>query len=98
MLSQLAGAYGVHPNRVAQSLDQALSGLVGIFSRQREADWTAKAAAYGQQGQDLYAEMGQLTTRLTWLDQMSACLQASLTGVWSATGHTRSIFYASVSL
>ena len=37
-LRQMAAAYKIHPNLAAQVRDQALVGLVGIFSRARESD------------------------------------------------------------
>ena len=66
-LSQIAATYEIHPNLVAQWRDQALSGLVGIFSRARESDWQAKQAAFEEEKQELYAEIGRLSTQLAWL-------------------------------
>jgi hypothetical protein len=40
---------------------------VGIFSRARESDWQAKEAAYEEEKQELFAEIGRLSTQLTWL-------------------------------
>ena len=66
-LSQVAAMYEIHPNLAAGWRDQALVGLVGIFSRARESDWQVKAAAYEEEKQELYAEIGRLSTQLTWL-------------------------------
>jgi len=66
-LSQIAANYGVHPNQVAQWRDQALAGLSGLFSNQQAADWQAKTVADEQEKQDLYAEIGRLSTQLSWL-------------------------------
>ena len=66
-LSQIAASYEIHPNMAAQWWDQALVGLVGIFSRARESDWQAKETAYEAEKQELYAEIGRLSTQLTWL-------------------------------
>lgn len=66
-LNQVAATYEIHPNLAAQWRDQALSGLVGIFSRARESDWQAKEAAYEEEKQGLYAEIGRLSTQLAWL-------------------------------
>jgi len=66
-LSQIAASYEIHPNMAAQWRDQALVGLVGIFSRARESDWQAKETAYEAEKQELYAEIGRLSTQLTWL-------------------------------
>jgi transposase-like protein len=66
-LSQVAAAHGIHPNLVSQWRDQALAGLTGLFSRAKESDWLAKEAAYEQEKQELYAEIGRLTTQLSWM-------------------------------
>ena len=73
-LSQVAAAYDVHPNLVGQWRDQALAGLASLFSRAKESDWAAKEAAYEQQQQELYAEIGRLTTQLTWLKKKAGKL------------------------
>lgn len=66
-LSQIASAHGLHPNLVAQWRDQALAGLPGLFSRKAEHDQAAKDAATEQQMNELYAEIGKLSTQLAWL-------------------------------
>ena len=66
-LSQVATAHGLHPNLVSQWRDQALVGMANLFSRAKETDWTAKEAAHEQEKQELYAEIGRLTTQLSWL-------------------------------
>ena len=73
-LSQVAATYGVHPNLVSQWRDQALSGLAGLFSRARETDWAAKEATHEQEKQELYAEIGRLSTQLTWLKKKAGKL------------------------
>jgi putative transposase len=73
-LSQVAAAYGVHPNLVGQWRDQALGGLAGLFSQTRERDWAAKETAHEQEKQDLYAEIGRLTTQLSWLKKKAGTL------------------------
>jgi len=66
-LSQVASAHGLHPNQVSQWRDQALSGLSGLFSRAKEADWEAKEKRHEEEKQSLYAEIGRLTTELSWV-------------------------------
>jgi transposase-like protein len=73
-LSQVAAAHGVHPTQVSQWRDQALSGMVSLFSRAKETDWTAKEAAHEQEKQELYAEIGRLTTQLSWLKKKAGKL------------------------
>lgn len=72
-LSQVAATHGLHPNR-AQWRDQALAGMAGLFSRAKETDWVAKENAHEQEKQDLYAEIGRLTTQLTWLKKKAGKL------------------------
>jgi len=71
-LSQVAAHHEIHPNLVSQWRDQALAGLAGLFSRAKENDWAAKEAAYEQEKQELYAEIGRLTTQLSWLKKKVA--------------------------
>ena len=67
-VSQLAIEHGLHPNQLYRWRDIAVAGLPSLFSRQETLqDQAAKAAAHEQQLQDLYAEIGKLTTQLTWL-------------------------------
>jgi transposase-like protein len=73
-LSQVAAGYGLHPNLVSQWRDQALAGMAGLFSRAKETDWAAKEAAHEQEKQDLYAEIGRLTTQLSWLKKKAGKL------------------------
>jgi transposase-like protein len=70
-LSQVAAAHGLQPNLVTQWRDQALAGLSSLFSRTKANEWAEKEAAYEQEKQDLYAEIGRLTTQLSWLKKKS---------------------------
>lgn len=73
-LSQVATAHGLHPNLVSQWRDQALAGMSGLFSRTKESDWAAREAAHEQEKQELYAEIGRLTTQLSWLKKKAGKL------------------------
>lgn len=67
-VSSLAAEHGLHPNQLYRWRDIALAGLPSLFARQETVqDQAAKAAAHEQQLQELYAEIGKLTTQLTWL-------------------------------
>jgi putative transposase len=64
-LVQIASEYEVHPTQLKTWRTIALEGLPGLFEKQ---DSTAELkAAYEQQLTDLYAEIGKLTTQVTWL-------------------------------
>jgi transposase len=69
-LSQIASEHGVHPNLLSQWKATALKGLPGVFERgggQAEAE----RAAHAKQLEELYAEIGRLTTRVNWLKKKS---------------------------
>jgi transposase-like protein len=66
-LSRVAAGHGLHPNLVSQWRDQARSGMASLFSRTKETDLAAQEAAHEQEKQELYAEIGRLTTQLSWL-------------------------------
>ena len=64
-LSQLSSEYSVHANVLRDWRTQALKGLPTVFERQD--DVAELKAAHAQQLEDLYAQIGRLTTQITWL-------------------------------
>jgi transposase-like protein len=63
--AQIAAEYEVHPTQLKNWRAVALEGLPRLFERQ---DSTAELRkAYEQQLSELYAEIGKLTTQVTWL-------------------------------
>ena len=64
-LAQLASEHEVHPTQLKNWRAVALEGLPGLFEKQDSA--TVLQAAHEQQLTDLYAEIGKLTTQVTWL-------------------------------
>ena len=66
-ISQLAAEYDVHPNQLYRWRDVALTGLPRLFSGQSAQEQAAKDAAHAQQLEELYAEIGKLTTQLNWI-------------------------------
>ena len=73
-LNQIAAEHGVHRNLLSEWRDQALAALPTIFSHQTERDQLAREAAHAQQLQDLYAEIGKLSTQLAWLKKKAGHL------------------------
>jgi transposase-like protein len=69
--SQIAAEHGLHPNQLYRWRDIALAGLPSLFSGETAQDQAAKEAAHTQQLEELYAEIGRLTTQLTWLKKKS---------------------------
>ncbi len=66
-LSEIASAYGVHPNMVRKWREQALAGLPGLFSRKQEADIRELQVEHEAEKHEVYAEIGKLSTQLAWL-------------------------------
>jgi len=64
-LTQIAAEYEVHPTQLKNWRAMALEGLPSLFEKQ---DSTAELKrAHEQQVTELYAEIGKLTTQVTWL-------------------------------
>ena len=64
-ISQLSSEYGVHPNVLREWRQAAIKGLPDIFENRDSL--TEARAAYERQLEDLYAEIGRLTTHVTFL-------------------------------
>lgn len=70
-ISQLAAEHGLHPNLLVRWREVALKGLPTLFSGQAIQDQAAKDVAHEQETHELYAEIGRLTTELSWLKNKS---------------------------
>ena len=68
-LSQIASDHGVHPNQLRQWKAKALEGLPALFERDGKAQ--QEKATHDRQVQELYAEIGRLTTQVSWLKKKS---------------------------
>src|SRR5215207_4929796 len=66
---QLAAQHGVHPNQLRQWKEIALKGLPHLFAP--DQDSASQAASYEAKINDLYAEIGRLTTQVAWLKKKS---------------------------
>ncbi len=64
-LTQLASVDEVHPNLLRDWKAAALAALPTAFERRDSLETTR--VAHEQQLQELYAEIGRLTTQVTWL-------------------------------
>jgi putative transposase len=68
-LSQLAGEYKIHPNVLREWRNAAVNNLASLFER---GDDVAKLrASYEQQLDELYGQIGRLTTQLAWVKKKS---------------------------
>ena len=69
-LSQLASESGVHPTQLKEWKKIALNGLPELFNHKGEtADKLAQQ--HEQRLEELYAEIGRLTTQVNWLKKKS---------------------------
>lgn len=69
-ISQIASEYGVHPTQLKRWKVQVLERLPEILEDGRRKGDEA-VVAYKNQVQELYAEIGELTTKLNWLKKKS---------------------------
>ena len=68
-LNQLAAEQGVHPTQLRDWKKQVLEGLPNLFEALPE---TARlAAAQERERDELFAQIGRLTTQLAWLQKKS---------------------------
>lgn len=70
-VGQLAAEYGGHSNMLYRWRDQALAGLPSLFNDQAAQELVQKEAERQQEREALYAEIGRLTTQMTWLKKIS---------------------------
>jgi transposase-like protein len=73
-LSQIASEYETPTNVISRWRDQAVAALPGIFSEQSAQDLAAKEAAWEKEREEFYAEIGKLSTQLSWLKKKSGRL------------------------
>jgi putative transposase len=69
-LPQVAARHGVHPNLLRKWKAQVLEGLPGLFTDE-ERSRRALESEHQRQLDELYAEIGRLTTQVTWLQKKS---------------------------
>lgn len=71
-IGQIASEQGIHPNQLNRWKAIALEGLPSLFSKDGKAtDAYVTATEHERQLHELYAEIGRLTTQLTWLQKKS---------------------------
>ena len=69
-VNQIASEYGVHPNVLYRWKKQALENLPKLFADENK-DEHARQAEHERQVNELYSEIGRLTTQLNWLKKKS---------------------------
>lgn len=64
-IAQIAAETGVHPTQLHRWRKQALDNMPQLFAR--EESWEAEKASYEAKIEELYKEIGRLSTQLAWL-------------------------------
>jgi putative transposase len=67
-VNQLAIKHGVHPTQLRDWKKQVLDGLPNLFEQSPEA--VRQAAAEDREREELFAQIGRLTTQLAWLKKI----------------------------
>ena len=68
-ITQIASENDIHPNQISAWKATALNGLPTLFERESKAH--VEQAAHQQQLEELYAQIGRLTTQVGWLKKKS---------------------------
>jgi transposase-like protein len=66
-VSELASEYGIHPTQLHRWRNHVLQNLPQLFERTDNV--AAVKAEYERKIEDLYTEIGRLTTQLAWLEK-----------------------------
>ncbi len=69
-ITQIAAEHQVHPNQIYKWKGEVLQGLPGLLTNE-ERKVQALEAAHERELEELYAEIGRLTTQLAWLKKKS---------------------------
>jgi len=73
-VGQLVSEYGVPKTVLYQWREQALTGLPTLFGDHLAQEQATRERAWQQERETLFAEIGRLTTQLTWLKKKSGQL------------------------
>jgi len=69
-VNQIASENGIHPNVLYRWKKQALENLPRLFEDENKGE-RARQAEHERQVNELYNEIGRLTTQLNWLKKKS---------------------------
>ncbi len=73
-IAQIAAEYEVHPTQLNKWKSTALQGLPSLFEEKESL--AALKASHEAQLNQLYAEIGRLTTQLAWLEKKTVRAKA----------------------
>jgi transposase-like protein len=87
-LAQLSSETGVHPNQLRNWRAHLLKEMGSLFEKKNQT--VELVAAHEKEKEELYAEIGRLTTHLAWLKKIWSRLQLALRGWGLSNGRTKS--------
>jgi putative transposase len=67
-ISQISSKYEVHPNQIARWKKAVMEGIPELLEDKRRKD--VKEEEYQALLQELYAQIGELTTKLNWIKKI----------------------------
>jgi transposase-like protein len=68
-LNQIAAEYEVHPNMLSAWKSSAIKGMPSLFEKETKAQ--TEKEALDKQVEELYSQIGRLTTQVAWLKKKS---------------------------
>ncbi len=69
-VAQIASEYSIHPNQLHRWKKEALKKFPGLFETDHKQE-RARETAQQRKLDELYAEIGRLTTQVNWLKKKS---------------------------
>lgn len=73
-VNQIASEYGIHPNVLYRWKKQALENLPRLFEDEKK-NRQDRQVEQERQANELYSEIGRLTTQLNWLKKKSGYIE-----------------------
>ena len=70
-VNQIASEHGINPNLLSRWKGEAVSGLPQVF-RKETAEIAKQRQAYEAKIEELYTQIGKLSTEVEWLKKKSA--------------------------
>jgi transposase len=70
-IGQIASNHGIHPNNITKWKRAALKAMPDSFDERNDQQIKALIERYEREKEELYAQIGRLTTELRWLEKKS---------------------------
>ena len=83
-IAQIASDHGIHPNNITKWKRAALKAMPDSFDERNDKQIKALIERYEREKEELYAQIGRLTTELRWLEKKSEAGFAQVSSTGSA--------------